>query len=201
MYVIGATHTWRRYGTPPCGPTACQKSAKRVSSFPRTPIAGRSAGSHFVAAQPLHDVGEPAGLAELTVADDVHPGVNLLANDLRHRRAQHGGARRFVRVRLEREHLGRSDQAACKSRQNAVAAALHVWRSLSISADLLLGRRRASGPSGGIIRRAARGALGLQRADVALRLQHHSILTWRRAVTRRARSRPWWFLGSITRNP
>src|SRR5205823_7538757 len=38
--------------------------------------------THFVPAQPVHDVGEPAGLAELAVADHVDAGFDLFADDL-----------------------------------------------------------------------------------------------------------------------
>src|SRR5437899_1089221 len=59
-------------------------------------------GADRVSVEPLHDVGEPAGLAELAVADDVDAQLGLLADDLRYSRAQSCCARRLINFGRQR---------------------------------------------------------------------------------------------------
>ena len=94
---------------------------------------GVAVGPVLDAAQPLQHVARPAHrLAELAVAHDVDPGVGLLADHRRHRAAERGRERRLVERPAflpgldQRDQLGRSDQAADVTGENAIQA----WHGL-----------------------------------------------------------------------
>ncbi len=82
-------------------------------------------------AQTVLDVGGVAGLALLTVVEDVDPGIGLLLHDLLHCRAhlaiELGGVDRlagFLRVN-QGEELGRAWQAPRVCREDPIRASLH----------------------------------------------------------------------------
>src|SRR5581483_7190609 len=78
----------------------------------------------LITVEAVHNVREPAGFAEFTVAHDVDSHLRLLVDDLGDGFAEDLGSGCLIGVRPERQHLRRTDQATRERGQDAIGTAL-----------------------------------------------------------------------------